>query len=188
MSDAPGGPGWWQASDQKWYPPEAAPGGQSAPQAQAPGPQPFSPAPGAAKSGMPADMKPPQIILMASGGVAFLGSFFAIATSGSGSYKYSANAWDSVFRSFTFLALLALVVGVVVALKTFGVLELPKKVIGFSLNQIAAFVGLYGVLISFAVLISLEGASMGFGLILMLLSSVGLIVGAIMSMKEDAEL
>jgi hypothetical protein len=26
MSDAPGGPGWWQASDQKWYPPEQAPG------------------------------------------------------------------------------------------------------------------------------------------------------------------
>ena len=28
MSDASQGPGWWQASDGKWYPPEAAPGGQ----------------------------------------------------------------------------------------------------------------------------------------------------------------
>lgn len=27
MSDAPSGPGWWQASDGKWYPPEQAPGG-----------------------------------------------------------------------------------------------------------------------------------------------------------------
>lgn len=26
MSDAPQGPGWWQASDGKWYPPEAAQG------------------------------------------------------------------------------------------------------------------------------------------------------------------
>ena len=26
MSDVPQGPGWWQASDQKWYPPEAQPG------------------------------------------------------------------------------------------------------------------------------------------------------------------
>lgn len=25
MSDAPQGPGWWQASDGKWYPPESAP-------------------------------------------------------------------------------------------------------------------------------------------------------------------
>jgi hypothetical protein len=26
MSDQSGGPGWWQASDGKWYPPEARPG------------------------------------------------------------------------------------------------------------------------------------------------------------------
>ena len=30
MSDAPQGPGWWQASDGKWYPPEQATGGQAA--------------------------------------------------------------------------------------------------------------------------------------------------------------
>ncbi len=30
MSDAPSGPGWWQASDGKWYPPEQASGGQPA--------------------------------------------------------------------------------------------------------------------------------------------------------------
>ncbi len=28
MSDASQGPGWWQASDGKWYPPEQAPGYQ----------------------------------------------------------------------------------------------------------------------------------------------------------------
>jgi uncharacterized membrane protein len=27
VSDSPQGPGWWQASDGKWYPPEQAPGG-----------------------------------------------------------------------------------------------------------------------------------------------------------------
>ncbi|MCX7621032.1 MAG: hypothetical protein N2037_09345 [Acidimicrobiales bacterium] len=29
MSDTPQGPGWWQASDGKWYPPEQAPGYQA---------------------------------------------------------------------------------------------------------------------------------------------------------------
>jgi len=29
VSDAPQGPGWWQASDGKWYPPETAPPGAS---------------------------------------------------------------------------------------------------------------------------------------------------------------
>lgn len=37
MSDVSQGPGWWQASDGKWYPPESAPGGQAA----APQPQGF---------------------------------------------------------------------------------------------------------------------------------------------------
>jgi len=35
MSDSSQGPGWWQASDGKWYPPEQAPGAQ--PQQPAPG-------------------------------------------------------------------------------------------------------------------------------------------------------
>jgi uncharacterized membrane protein len=30
VSDSPQGPGWWQASDGKWYPPEQAPGGATA--------------------------------------------------------------------------------------------------------------------------------------------------------------
>lgn len=30
MSDTSQGPGWWQASDGKWYPPESAPGAQPA--------------------------------------------------------------------------------------------------------------------------------------------------------------
>ena len=29
MSQQPQGPGWWQASDGKWYPPEQAPGYQA---------------------------------------------------------------------------------------------------------------------------------------------------------------
>lgn len=31
MSDAPQGPGWWQASDGKWYPPEQAPAASTPP-------------------------------------------------------------------------------------------------------------------------------------------------------------
>jgi uncharacterized membrane protein len=31
VSDTPQGPGWWQASDGKWYPPEQAPGGTPTP-------------------------------------------------------------------------------------------------------------------------------------------------------------
>ena len=37
MSDASQGPGWWQASDGKWYPPEQQPGIAPPPQPGAPG-------------------------------------------------------------------------------------------------------------------------------------------------------
>jgi hypothetical protein len=40
MSDTPQGPGWWLASDGKFYPPESAPGGAAAPGDPAPGSSP----------------------------------------------------------------------------------------------------------------------------------------------------
>ena len=48
MSDASQGPGWWQASDGKWYPPEQAPGAQptTPPAGAAPGIPPQGPPPG----------------------------------------------------------------------------------------------------------------------------------------------
>lgn len=52
MSDAPQGPGWWQASDGNWYPPETQPGGPPTP---GPGAQPGmgAVAPGAVPAGSP---------------------------------------------------------------------------------------------------------------------------------------
>lgn len=50
MSDASQGPGWWQASDGKWYPPETAAG------AAAPPPPGYAPPP-EVKKGMPGCLK-----------------------------------------------------------------------------------------------------------------------------------
>ncbi len=38
MSDVPQGPGWWQASDGRWYPPEQFPGAGASPQSAYPQP------------------------------------------------------------------------------------------------------------------------------------------------------
>lgn len=43
MSDASQGPGWWQASDGKWYPPETTPGGPPATGGPGAGPGGFAP-------------------------------------------------------------------------------------------------------------------------------------------------
>jgi hypothetical protein len=49
----PPGPGWWQASDGNWYPPEAAPGNAPAPGAMPPGPPSYAPMPGMPPGGAP---------------------------------------------------------------------------------------------------------------------------------------
>ncbi|HWJ60554.1 MAG TPA: DUF4190 domain-containing protein [Acidimicrobiales bacterium] len=43
MSDVPQGPGWWQASDGRWYPPTAKPGTPVPPAPPAYGPPPSGP-------------------------------------------------------------------------------------------------------------------------------------------------
>lgn len=43
MSNAPGGPGWWRASDGNWYPPEAMPGPPVAAQHRPPQPATWPP-------------------------------------------------------------------------------------------------------------------------------------------------
>lgn len=52
MSDVSQGPGWWQASDGKWYPPEQAPGAQPTTPPAATTPDPFG-APTGAPAGAP---------------------------------------------------------------------------------------------------------------------------------------
>ena len=59
MSDAPQGPGWWQASDDRWYPPEQAPGAADAattPSGAGAGPTPGAPT---GATGPPAITPPP---------------------------------------------------------------------------------------------------------------------------------
>ena len=58
MSDTPQGPNWWQASDGKWYPPEAHPSASTPPP---PPLAPFlsAPVPGKAAAPVVADSKTP---------------------------------------------------------------------------------------------------------------------------------
>jgi hypothetical protein len=74
MSDVPQGPGWWQASDGKWYPPESAP----APYPQAGPPGPTGPPPQKRSKGS-------LIAVIAAVAVAALVAFgFIVAAAGGG--------------------------------------------------------------------------------------------------------
>lgn len=68
MSDVPQGPGWWQASDDKWYPPESHPDAQARP-GGAPGS--FGDGPGMYGGGQPGAFPGPQMGGSGSYGVPF---------------------------------------------------------------------------------------------------------------------
>lgn len=132
--------------------------------------------------------KPSQIIIMASGAVMFLFSFFAFFTNGD-----SFNAWSgdvgTLFMA-TWPALFGLIAAGSVAAVLFGNVTVPDRILTFSHMQLvfvlafASFVILFGYLLGGGIpdFGGFGGPSKGFGFIFMLLGSIGLLVGAVMEL------
>src|SRR4051794_15794843 len=196
MSATPQGPGWWQASDGNWYPPEQAPGAQPTPTPPTPTPTPgpsggpsSNPSYGSpAGSSFPATTKrktptPAEIVIMAGGGVVLIFSFLAFYSAPFG--DASLNAWDTgLFPVATLTVLFAVAAAVLVALGVFGV-NVPDKIASFSRTQILLVCGAFATLQSLAyLLVDHLSADLGVGFWLMLLGSIAVLVGAIMMFRE----
>src|SRR5680860_1711449 len=125
---------------------------------------------------------PAEIVTMAGGGVALIFSFLPFWSVGS----LSRNAWGSgLFPVATFIALFALVAGVVAALDVFGV-SLPERLLSFTKTQLILVFGCFATLLALAFLIQDRGgASLGFGYYFMLLGSIAVLVGGVMLFMAD---
>lgn len=131
--------------------------------------------------------KPSQIVLMASGLVMFLFSFFAFFSAN----DESRNAWSgdagTMFMA-TWPALFGLIVAGLVAAVVFGNVNLPDNVLTFNPAQItfvlafASFVIMFGYLLGGGYPDVFGGIDKGFGFFLMLLGSIGLLVGSVMEL------
>lgn len=137
---------------------------------------------------MNASLKPSQIVLMASGAVTFLFSFFAF-------FKYedeSWNAWSGDIGTMfmaTWPALFGLIIAGLVAAVAFGNVSLPDKVLTFSWSQVYFILAAFSALIMVGYLLGggiadFGGASAdkGIGFIFMLLGSLGMVAGAVMEL------
>jgi len=209
MSTTPQGPGWWQASDGNWYPPELAPGAAPAPgpttaaaastptatpQAASPPSTPAAPRSagsqfamggGSARARRAPDAA--EITVLAGAGVVLLASFLAFYEVSAGPFSDSRNAWGKgLFPLATLIVLFAVAAGVLVLVRVLGA-EVPDRIVSFSRAQIVLVCGGFAALQSVAFLVvDHAGADFGVGYWLMLLGSLAVLVGAILQFRADA--
>jgi hypothetical protein len=175
-------------------PPPPAPGPGPAPgrppiQGQGPaggGPVPPPPVPG---GGSPspsarlaaAGLKPGDIVLLASAVVVVLFSFFNWL--GEGRVKY--GPWDDPLRPWALIPLfMALFAGGAFALAKFANVKLPEKPLGYSWEHLYLNAGFFAALFTTLFLISDWEISKKIGFWLTWLGSIGLLVGAVMVLKD----
>jgi hypothetical protein len=157
-------------------------------------------------------LSPAGIVIVVAGAVALIASFLAfykysyggvalsqadrnaaraagINIPGGSSQSYSAwsNSGFLLFPLAILPALLGVIMALQVALTTFADVKLPERVLGFDWKQIHLVFGIQAALLMLAyLLVDKGGASYGIGFWLMLLASIGLVVGAVMLSREPA--
>lgn len=126
--------------------------------------------------------RPSVWMLLAGGGVLFLSTFFHWFGSGG----YGINAWETEYFGLLgiFVALMGLATAVGVGLTTFGGQKLPAQVLGFTINQIYL---IFGFTCSVVTLGFLFAGQVKFGLILALLASAAMLVGAFLENQASSK-
>ncbi|MGH9185011.1 MAG: hypothetical protein ACRD0U_04210 [Acidimicrobiales bacterium] len=126
-----------------------------------------------------------EIIILASGAVAVLFSFFPWIDLGSDQTK---NAWSTdlgLLPLALYVALIGLAMAGQIALTKFANVNLPENVVGFTWKQIHLALSAFAVLLMLGWLMAdFFGADKGIGLWLSLLAAIGLLVGAILMQRE----
>ena len=98
-----------------------------------------------------------------------------------GSGSASTSAWGSgLFPMASWAPIFAIVVGFVVAARTFKFVNLPEKVWEFTTDQLVLVLSVFSLLITLSYLITSHGGSVGFGLILCLLGAIAMVAGFFM--------
>jgi hypothetical protein len=125
--------------------------------------------------------KPSEIIIMASGVVAFVFSFFDWFGEG----RFSLNAWDTnlTFPLATYIGIFGLIMALQIAVTRFANVEMPARVAGFTWPQIHLALAVYCGLLAIGWLII--GEQMKFGFWLSFVAAIGLVVGAVMLHMES---
>ncbi len=123
-----------------------------------------------------------EIVIVASGAVALLFSFFPWYKNG----PYHVGAWGSgLFPLATLVPILGALMLVQVLVDKLSVVSLTRCVGDFTWEQLHLVAAVSAAVIVFCyLLVDRGGVSLGFGFYLDMLAAVGLVVGAVMIRKE----
>jgi hypothetical protein len=128
-----------------------------------------------------------SLVILVAGAVMLIASFLTFDKVTFGSFNKSFNAWSSGnFLIATIPALLGVVMAAHVALETYAPqVSMPDRVLGFTWTQVHVILAVQSTIMMLAFLIQVVSPlERGIGLFLMLLSAIGLLVGALMRMRE----
>lgn len=133
------------------------------------------------------DIKPSTILLIAGGAVLFISTFLDWFSVDGGEFigDFGANAWDTDFFGLLgiFCAIIGLVIAGGIAAQQFGNVSMPDQILGFNHDQIHFILSGEALLITLGLFFR---GDTGIGLILALLASIAMLVGAIMDMRAGA--
>lgn len=134
---------------------------------------------------MDKQVKPSDIVIMASGALAIIFSFFPWYTFPEG-LGDDVNGWstDLTFPLATYIPLIGLILGGHVALSRFANVSFPERILGFTWNQIHLVLAIFAGLLAVGWLIVDPGPDKGIGLWLSILAAIGLVVGAVLEYLE----
>jgi hypothetical protein len=126
----------------------------------------------------------PEIVIMAAGGVALLGSFLPFIDAG-GEFGGTSSAWgEGLLPIATYVAIFGVLQALAVALPRFAGMDVPRNVAGFTLLQVHLALGFFSALIMVGFLILNDAKGIGFWL--MFLAAAGLLAGAVLLQREGS--
>ena len=132
------------------------------------------------------DLTPSTVMLIAGGAVLFIATFLDWASFDGGGFidDFGFNAWEtSIFGLLgIFCAIIGVTVAAGVAATTFGGVVTPQKILSFTQDQLLLILSSMALLITLGVFFR---GDVGIGLILALLASISMTVGAFIEISKS---
>jgi hypothetical protein len=123
-----------------------------------------------------------EILIVAGGAGALVGSFLPWMEA----FGADVNAWDSgMFPTYTWVGIFGLLAALAVILPKYANVNLPDRILGFTLNQVLLELTFIAALLVLSfLLVDKGGADMGIGFFLSLLGAGAAVAGAWMIQNE----